>query len=167
MGNRFVGYDNIIPLIAPVAGTTGALTTGYVDLRGAQNASFLVMFGAVTSTTATNYLAITVDAATAETGTEAAIGFDYRVSGIVGANTWGDITSVAAAGYVGAIPALDNNMVWIDLDPATLAANDYRFCRVVATPTDSLSTYVVAVIGIVESRYKQATFVSATAAASA
>ena len=167
MPNKFVGYDNIIPLIAPVAGTTGTLTTSYIDLRGAQNASFLVMFGVVTSTTATNYLAITVDAATAEGGTEAAIGFDLRVSGIVGANTWGAVTSVGVAGYVGAIPALDNNMIWIDLDPATLAANDYRVVRVVATPTDSLSTYVVAVIAIVESRYKQTTFVSATASASA
>ena len=167
MTNRFVGYDNIQPLIAPVAGTTGTLTTEYVDLRGAQNASFLVMFGAITSTTAANYLAITVDAAVTEGGDEAAIGFDYRVSGIVGANTWGAITSVTAAGYVGAVPALDNNMVWIDLDPATLAANDYRYCRVVATPTDSLDTYVVAVVAIIESRYKQTTFVSATASASA
>ena len=167
MTNRFVGYDNIVPLIAPVAGTTGTLETTYIDLRGAQNASFLVMFGTITSTTAANYLAITVEAAVTEGGAEALIGFDYRVSGIVGANTWGAITSVGVAGYVGAIPALDNNMVWIDLDPATLAANDYRYVRLLATPTDSLDTYVVAVVAIVESRYKQTTFVSATASASA
>lgn len=166
MTNRFVEYDNLALLLAPQAGTTGTLTTTYMDLRGAQNASFLVMFGAITSTTAANYLAITVEAATAEGGTEALIGFDYRVSGIVGANSWGAITSVGVAGYVGAIPALDNNMIWIDLDPATLAANDYRYVRLYATPTDSLDTYNVAVVGIVESRYKQATFVSTTSDAS-
>ena len=166
MTNRFVYYDNIQPLLVPQAGTTGTLTTAYMDLRGAQNASFLVMFGAITSTTAANYLAITVQAAVTEGATEAAIGFDYRVSGILGTNTWGDITSVGVAGYVGAVPALDNNMVWIDLDPATLAASDYRVVRLIATPTDSLDTYNVAVVGIIESRYKQATFVSATASAS-
>jgi hypothetical protein len=57
-------------------------------------------------------------------------------------------------------------MIWIDLDPATLAANDYRYVRLIATPTDSLDTYNVAVVGIVESRYKQATFISTTASAS-
>lgn len=167
MTNRFVGYDNIIPLIAPVAGTTGTLETAYVDLRGAQNASFLVMFGDITSDSAANYLAITVEAAVTEATADALIGFDYRLSGAVGTNTWGDITSVGVAGIVETITTLDLNMAWIDLDPATLAANDYRYVRLLATPTDSLSTYVIGVCAFIESRYKQATFVSATASASA
>jgi hypothetical protein len=96
MANPFVGYDNIVPLVAPVAGTTGTITSPYVDLRNAQKASFLIAFGAITSTTTTDEMVITVECATAEGGAEAAIAYRYRLSAAVGANTWGAVTTVAA-----------------------------------------------------------------------
>ena len=168
MANQFVGYDNIVPLLAPVAGTTGTLTSPYMDLKNAHKASFLILFGVVTSTTAANYLAITVQGATIETGTEVAVDFRYRLSGAVGTNTWGAVTTAAAAtGMIEVIPALDLNACWIELDPDALGASDYRFMRFVATPTDSLDTYVVGAIGIIEARYKQTTHISSTAGASA
>ena len=60
MANQFVGYDNIIPLVAPVAGTTGTITSPYMNLKNAQKASFLISWGAVTTVAAaTGCVAIT------------------------------------------------------------------------------------------------------------
>ena len=167
MANQFVGYDNIINLVAPVAGTTGTITSPYMDLKNAHKASFLISFGAIVSTTTTDSLTITVQGATIEEGTEAAVDFRYRLSGAVGANTWGAVTTAAAAtGMAEAIPALDLNLCWVEIDPDALGASDYRFVRFVATPSVSLETYLVSGIGILEARYKQTTHISATASAS-
>ena len=169
MANQFVGYDNIIPLVAPVAGTTGTITSPYMNLKNAQKASFLISFGAVTSTTATDHLLITVDAATAEDGTEAQVDFRYRLAGAVGANTWGAVTTVAAATGCAAITgaAGDNTALWVEIDPDALAASDYSFVRFVSTPTASMEAFVIGAVGIIEARYKQTTHISATASASA
>lgn len=169
MANPFVGYDNIVPLVAPVAGTTGTITSPYVDLRNAQNASFLVQFGAITSTTTTDEMVITVECATAEGGTEAAVGFRYRKSGAVGANTWGAVTTVAATGVGMGADDSDNMCVWVELEPDELAANDYRYARFKATPSPAsqMEAYVIAALAFIQARYKQTTHISATASASA
>jgi hypothetical protein len=168
MANQFVGYDNIVNLVAPVAGTTGTITSPYMDLKNAHKASFLISFGAIVSTTTTDHLLITVYGATAEDGTEATVDFRYRLSGAIGTNTWGAVTTAAAAtGMAEVIPALDLNLCWIELDPDALGASDYRYVRFVAAPTVSLETYLIAGIGFIEARYKQTTHISATASASA
>lgn len=167
MANPFVGYDNIIPLLAPVDIADTETSTPYMDLRNAQKASFLVMFGAITSTTTTDEIIITVEAATAEAGTEAAIGFRYRISAAVGANTWGAITSVGTTGLGMGADDSDDMYVWIEIDPDVLAANDYRYVRVWLKQSDALEACLVAVNGILETRYKQTTHISATASASA
>jgi len=167
MANPFVGYDNIVPLVAPVAGTTGTITSPYVDLRNAQKASFLIQFGAITSTTVADDMVIAVQCATAPTGTEAAVEYRYRKSGAVGANTWGAVTSVGATGAVFQSSADDNMACFIEIDPDALAANDYRYVRFTAAPTDSMEAYVISAVAFLEARYKQTTHISATAAASA
>ena len=169
MANQFIGYDNIVPLVAPVAGTTGTITSPYVDLRNAQKASFLIMFGAITSTTTTDEMLITVECATAEGGTEAAIEYRYRLSGAVGANTWGAVTTVASTGVGLGADDSDNKSVWVEVDPDVLAANDYRFARFKATPSPAsqMEAYVISACAILEARYKQTTHISATASASA
>jgi hypothetical protein len=170
MANQFVGYDNIIPLVAPVAGTTGTITSPYMDLKNAHKASFLISFGAITSTTTTDALTITVQGATVEEGTEAAVDFRYRLSGAVGANTWGAVTTVAAAtGLPMLAPTADNMAVWVELDPDALGASDYRFVRFLVTPAPAsqMEAYVLGAVGIIEARYKQTTHISATASASA
>lgn len=169
MANPFVGYDNIIPLVAPVAGTTGTITSPYMDLRNAQKASFLIMFGAITSTTVTDELVVTVQAATAEGGAEAAVAFTYRKSGAVGANTWGAVTTVASTGVGFGADDSDNMACWAQVDPDALAANDYRYIRFLVTPSPAsqMEAYVLSGIGIIEARYKQTTHISATASASA
>lgn len=169
MANQFVGYDNIVPLVAPVAGTTGTITSPYVDLRNANKASFLVMFGAITSTTTTDAMVITVECATAEGGTEAAVEYRYRLSGAVGANTWGAVTTVASTGFSMLADTHDNMSLWVEVDPDALAANDYRYARFKATPAPAsqMEAYVISALAILEARYKQSTHISATASASA
>ena len=167
MANQFIGYDNFVPLLAPVDIASTATTCAYMDLRNAQKASFLIQFGAITSATTTDEFVITVQAATAEAGTEAAIDFRYRLSGAVGANTWGAVTTVAAATGLGmGADDSDNMFVWVEVDPDALAGSDYRFARIVLTDNDDMTACLVSVMGIGEARYKQTTHISATASAS-
>jgi hypothetical protein len=167
MPNPFVGYDNIIPLLAPVDIVDTDTETPYMDLKNAQKASFLIMFGAITSTTATDEIVVTVECATAEAGAEAAIGFRYRLSAAVGANTWGAVTSVASTGLGLGADDSDNMSLFIEIDPDVLAANDYRYVRVWLKQSVALEACLVGVFGIIEARYKQTTHISATASASA
>lgn len=166
MANPFAGYDNIVCFLAPQDIVSTATTCPYVDLRNAQKAFFLLQFGAVTSTTVTDDWTITIQAATAEGGTEAAIAFRYRLSGAVGANTWGAVTTADTTGTVIAPDANDNMGLLIEIDPDALAANDYRYVRAVLTDVDA-EACLVAGFAFLEARYKQTTHISATASASA
>ena len=166
MANPFVGYDNIVCFLAPQDIVSTATTCPYVDLLNAQKCFFLIQFGAITSTTVTDDWTITIEAATAEAGAEAAIPFRYRKSGAVGANTWGAVTTAASTGVVAAPDADDNKGYLIEVDPDALAADDYRYARVVLTDVDSEAT-LVAGFAFLEARYKQTTHISATASASA
>jgi hypothetical protein len=163
--NAFVGYDNFIPLLAPADITGTATRSAYMDLKGANRAAFLVCFGALTGTS-TDTEVVTVEAATAVTGTEAAVAFSYRLSGAVGTNTWGAITAVASTG-VALTVSDDDKLLWIEIDPGAMAASDYRYVRVLLTDTPDMANCLVGVIGVLDASYKQTTFVSATAAASA
>ena len=167
MANPFAGYDNIVCFLAPQDIASTATDCPYVDLRNAQKAFFLLQFGAITSTTVTDDWTITVEAATAEGGTEAAVAFRYRLSGAVGANTWGAVTTVAATGVVMAPDTNDNMALMIEVDPDALAANDYRYARLVLTDLVDSEATLVAGFAFLEARYKQTTHISATASASA
>ena len=168
MANPFVGYDNIIPLLAPQDIGSTANAGIYMDLKNAQKAFFLVIFGAITSATATDEFVITIEAATAEAGAEAQVDFRYRKSGALGAKTWGAVTTVAAATGLGmGADDSDNMMVMIEVDPDALAANDYRYVRLVLDDNVDMEACLVTVVGILEARYKQTTHISATASASA
>ena len=167
MANPFVGYDNFVPLLAPVDIGTTITITPWMDLLGAQKAAFLVQFGAITSASATDETVITVASATVETGTQTAIDFRYRLSAAVGTNTWGAVTTVAAAtGLAMHADASDGMTVWIEIDPDALGMTG-RFVHVVLTDNTEMTACLVSVMGILESRYKQLTHVSASAAASA
>ncbi len=166
MANPFAGYDNIVPFLAPQDIASTATTCPYVDLVNANKAGFLISFGAITTGTATDKYVITVQCATAEGGTEAEIAFRYRVSGVVGSNTWGAVTTASTAGVdVGSTD--DNKSYWLEIDPDELAANDYRYARAVITDTPDMAAGLVAGFALLEARYKQTTFISATASASA
>lgn len=165
--NPFVGYENIIPLLAPADITTNITASSYMDLKGANHAAFLVIFGNIHSGTGTDTEVVTVEAATTDNAdTEEAIAFKYRLSGALGDNTWGAITSVANTGVAMAITD-DNKLMWIEIDPAVMAAGDFRYVRVKFTDTDDMANCVVGVVGVIDPIYKQTTFISVTASASA
>lgn len=167
--NPYAQYENIIPLLAPADIASAITASGYMDLKTANRASFLVVFGAITSATATDREVVTVEAATAEGGTEVAIAFNYRKSGAVGANTWGAIMAATSAGVELDPDADDNVMLWIEIDPAAVyaAKKNARYVRVKLTDNPDMTACLVSVIGFIDPIYKQATMISATASASA
>ena len=167
MANPFVQYDNIIPLLAPVDITTTATASNYMDLKTAHKAGFLLVFGAFTGTATDDAEVITVEAATAPGGTEAAVAFRYRISGAVGDNTWGAIATADTTGLSLNTDTYADMAVWIEVDPDEMAANDYRYVRVVATAASAITACVVGAYGVLDARYKQTTYKSATASASA
>ncbi len=165
MANPFMQYENFVYLLAAQDITGTATASSYLDLKTANAAGFLVVVGAITGTS-TDTEVITVEAATAPTGAEATISFRYRLSGAVGTNTWGAVTTCASTGLALTVSD-DNKLLWIEVDPQEMATSDYRYVRVVCTDTPDMTNFIVAVIGLVQPRYMQTTYVSATAAASA
>lgn len=163
--NPYVGYENIIPLLAPVDITNSATIAGYLDLKGANRAAFLVVFGNIHSGSASDTEVVTVEGATDPAGTGVAIAFNYRLSGAVGTNTWSAITAATTAGASVGISD-DGKLMWIEIDPGTMAASDYRYAVVKLTATDDMANCVVGVLGMTEPKYKMTTFVSSTACAS-
>ena len=167
MPNPFVGYDNVIMLLEPQDIGSTANAGIYMDLRNAQKAFFLVIIGDIGSATATDEFVITIEAATAEGGAEAVVDFRYRKSGAIGDNTWGAVTTVAAATGLGlGADDSDDVMVMIEVDPDMLATNDYRFVRLVLDDNTDMTVCLITVLGIIEARYKQTTHITATASAS-
>ena len=167
MPNPFMGYDQFIPLLAPVDITTVTRTT-FVDLRNAQAASFLVQFGAITSTTATDEMVVTIECATDELAASTAVEFRYQKSAAVGTHTWGDVTSIATTGVSMHADADDGFWLLCTLDVGLLGASDYRYARVALTPSATdVEACLVSVMGILETRYKQDDHISATADATA
>lgn len=165
MFNSFVGYTNIMPLIAPVDIASTVTASPYVDLKGVHQCAFLVLTGLATSATLLDVEQITVEAATAADGTEAQIDFRYRKSGVVTANTWAAIT---AASVISVAASADDGLAyWIEVDVDGLAANDYRFVRVKLTDNPDMTAMLTSVVAFMNPRFHQTTFASATASASA
>ena len=93
-------------------------------------------------------MVITCTGATTDNGgTEAAVGFSYRISGALGANTWGSITAVTTTGLSLTVSS-DNMLVWIELDPADLASADYNYVKLLFTDTTDMDNCLVAVLGV-------------------
>lgn len=168
MAANFGEYENIVPLVAPVDGTSGSPASPYMDLKTANRASFLIYFGVVTSATATDTLTVTLEASTASASnaTEESVAFKYRLSETAAAgNTWGAITDATSDGLsMGASTVFDGFALLIDVDPQAITAKkpDARFVRVQLTPSAAYSALNYTVIGFIEPRYKQTTMVKAS-----
>ena len=164
--NTFGYYENFIPLVSPVDTTTSAVATPYVDLKTVHKIHFLVFTGsiAVTSTDQPGPT-ITVECSTAASSnaTEELIGFSYRMSGAVGADSWGAVTAGTTAG-VALASSDDDTLILVEVDPAVVAAKmaDARFVRLVFTPDAGASATEVAILAGVTARYRGAAPVSTT-----
>lgn len=162
--NRYIFAENVRPLISPVDTAATAVATPFVALANALHATFFVYFGTITAASADQAVIVTLEAATTgASGSEAAIAFTYRLSGIHTANTWGAATAATSSGVsIGTTD--DDKMLAIDINPAgleTLKA-DTTHVRVVITPDAGGSATEVAAWAVIKPRYPQVTHVSAT-----
>lgn len=150
---RFGEKLQVVPLLSPVDITETATSSNFVKLNNAHWVSFLVFFGTITGDSVDVY----VEASTtgADSDTETAIPFRYRLSGVVGTDTLGAITSGSSAG-LGIAAGDDDKLLLIDVDPASiqshLTAADFLRVRIVPG-SSSVSACEVSVVGVIEPRY--------------
>ena len=162
--NSYVAYSNIVPLIAPVDTAATALASPFVDMSNAHELAFVAFFGVVTTGTADSNVTMTVEASSAaSSGAEVTVPFVYRLSGAVGANTWGAATTASTAGCSVASTD-DSKMIWIQIDPAAMLAElaGAQHVRPVITPTADHTVTLVGAWAEIAPRYRQVTYVSAT-----
>lgn len=150
---QFVEKFKLQPILTPADIVATATASNYVDLKDLNWATFLVSFGAITTGT----LTVTVEASTAASSnaTEAGVPFNYRLSGAVGTDSMGAITAATSDG-VSITASDDNKVLAIEIDPAALPANpgaDFRYLRVVATPTTDMAACVVGAALVGTPRY--------------
>lgn len=164
--NDLAMYENVVPLKQPIDAGTTDFTTGYVNLKGAHKIAFLVQFGVTTENATTDVIDITVDGATTDNaGTEGQVGFNYRKSSAVTANTWGAVTVATSAGID--LTDEDEGMsLWIEPDMGALATNDYGYVRL-AVALNAFTVCLVSIVAFVDARYSMTTMQSVTASASA
>ena len=158
---RFAENVKVLPILASNDIAATATPSQFVDLRNAHWATLLVNFGDITNVSAT----LTLEASTAGTSnaTEVAIPFRYRLTAAVGTDSMGAITSAPATGLVLGT-ADDNRTVFVDIDPASIAAlgADYRFVRAVVTPNAANTETNVGIVAVLETRYPGNAIASAT-----
>jgi len=153
---RFAETAKVMPVIAPVAFTTSAIESAYVNLLHIGHwAEFHVAFGVMTSDTS-DTVTLTVECSTAATSnaTEVTLPFWYRLSAAVATDQMGAITSATTVGV--AVTATDDaKMVIISVDPSIIPAHlaTGQWLRLVATPTDAVASGVISAVFYGESRY--------------
>jgi len=156
-GIRFAEGLKIYPILAPADIVATATNTSYVDFRHVNWATFLVPFGAIASTDSTGEVVVTVQCSTATTSnaTETAVAFTYRLSAAVATDTMGALTAATAAAGAAVINTADNKALVIDVDPAAVAAlgADFRYVRLVITPTAEITSTIVGAVAVLEHRY--------------
>ena len=157
----------IVNILGPIDNTTTATKeTGYVDISGFTDFSFLIQLGVVTFASAdTASAVITVEAATsaASSAAEVQVSGIYRWTATVGTDTWGTPTAFTAATGVEVNATADNMLLEIAIDPSVVAGllDTGKFLRVVMTEGEN-TAFVMGVIGIGTPRYAGATMVSAS-----
>jgi len=168
MASQFEMYENVVPLVAPVDGTTGSPATPYLNMGTFHRATLFVYFGVVTSSTDTDTLTITLECSSASTSdaAEEAVPFQYRYSAAFATgNTWSAVTAATSAGAsLGASTVFDGFMVGIDINPSVLVGHmpQAKYVRAQLTPSAAYSALNYAVFAATEPRYRQTTMVVAT-----
>ena len=165
-GNNLVYYENVMMLMAPqdIAGT--AASSAYVSLHNCNDAMLYVMVGGITTASSdqTAGPVITVEAATSGASSSAELNYEftYRLSGAINSNTWTAPASASAG--VDLTVTGDNKILAIKIDPGAIAAlgDGYDYVRVTVTPGTGGATCLVAAWAVLDVKYKQTTFASAT-----
>lgn len=152
----------VLPILGVNDIAATATASNYFDLKLAQHASILVSFGEITG----GAVALTVEASTAASSnaTETAIAFKYRLSAAVGTDSMGAITTATTAG-ISIAAGDDNKVLLIDVNPDALPTTpgaDYRFLRLVLTPSSDNTVTDVGATAFLEPRYPGNSIASAT-----
>jgi hypothetical protein len=149
---NFAESFKVMPILGSKDIVATATVTNYVDLNFAEGLVELEFnFGLITSTDSTGEVVVTIEASNVSDTTssdlvEAAIAFQYRLSGAVGTDTMGAIASATTAG-VAIVNTVDNATLLAYVDPSAVAqVSGARYIRGVVTPTaEVVSTNVGAV----------------------
>jgi len=164
MATHYVQDEDIINLLGPVDIVATETDSNWMDLSNAHDASFLVYFGVISSSSTTDTGKVYVEASSVSvSGAETQVPFSYRLSGAAGTNTWGSITAVSAD--VGAPLALgsDGMCMHIQIDPSVIDALSTtvlkRWVRVALTPEAQYDHTNVCVLGVTRPRFKGNTMV--------
>jgi len=152
---RYAEGLKCLPIIAPVAFTTSAIESEYVDMETHHWGSFHIAFGDMTSDS-TDTVTVTVECSTAASSnaTEVNLAFDYRLSSAVATDSMGAITSATTTGV--SITATDDaKLLIVEVNPDTIPAalTDGKFLRIVATPSDAVASGVISAVAYLEPRY--------------
>jgi hypothetical protein len=151
--------NHYMPLLAPADIAATATNTGYVDMANYNQVTWIVSCGVADTVGAITMEQNTTDDTTA--GTEAGLGFKYRVSAAaVTGDSMGAITSVASTASLATL-ATDDACIYI-VEPDQLT-DGYRWARLVFTPSGTASATIVGVMAIGHgARYPQNIQLSAT-----
>jgi len=154
---RFGEGTDILPVLAPVSATTGAVRSAFIDLNLAHWATFLVSFNTFTTGAGATCddITITVEGSSiASSAGATAIPFTYRLSNAVATAGWGAITDNTGNGATIVSSDLLTAAVLIDVDPANVLAlgEAHRWVGVCMVPTTTLA-HIASVTAFLEPRY--------------
>jgi hypothetical protein len=156
---RFSEGLKVIPLLSPVAYTSTALDTEYVDMKLNHWATFLVHFGATTSDSSDTVTVTVVCSSVSTSATGDGIPFSYRLSGMFEEDNFGAITQATSDGVAltaSTDPSLSFTdrtlMISVNADDLPAKKSDGRFLSLVITPTAD-GAGLVEVTCITEPRY--------------
>ena len=164
-GNNLLAYENTMLLLAPQDIAGAATSSAYVNLANCNDAMLFVAVGNITtaSNDQTAGPVITVEAASsgASSAAEKNYEFTYRLSGALNSNTW---TAPASATAVDLTVAGDNKILAIKVDPCAISAlgDGYDYVRVTVTPGTGGAVTLAAAWAVLDVKYKQTTYTTAT-----
>ena len=163
MNNMRYGQGlRVVPLLNSAA--TDSTVSAFVNVDKANWVTFLMAMGANDTTTT-----ITVQCCTANSTTGAslvAVPFRYRVSGEMGIDSWGAVTTADSAGYA-LTSDYANVSLLIDIDPQDLAGDsgltaDFKYLRLNIACTSYGAANPTSVLAFLEPRYRRADPLSAS-----
>ena len=157
---RFAEGLSVVPVLGPIAFTTAAMDTEYIDMRDNHWCTFLVMFGSVTSDTS-DTVTITIQCSSVSTSaTGDDIAFTYRLSSVIETDSWGAITAATSDGLTltsstDLTVSMSNRALLVSVNADDLPAKkaDGRYISMVLTPTAEVAAGVVSVCAVLENRY--------------
>ncbi|CAK0770149.1 conserved hypothetical protein [Gammaproteobacteria bacterium] len=157
--------NHYVPLVAPVDKGNNTWSTGWLDLKDAENCMFVAQFGVLTATATTVTLTVTMTAASsAATTGGGTFAYNYRISAAVGTDTLGAVTAVAKTGMT-LTTTSDAMTVFIDVPPsivcATPTTGQGRYVRMTVTKSTTYQVQLASVMAILKPRHAGTTMVAA------